>query len=125
MTKENIIDMLNGHKLISDKLNGEVYWNGGVFCVNDTGTEIPIDHNFVEWVHDGWHRKPEPKMRPMTHDEILGFIAHTPNIVVNKGDSEWVPSQYHEFIYHSSKYRWAYIDEKGNIGEPHKFEVEE
>ena len=70
--------------------------------------------------------KPEPKKRLMTRDEVLGFVAHNPHIVVRIHSLAWLPSL--NWVYPDSdinEYEWATITERGEIGEPHKFEVDD
>lgn len=68
----------------------------------------------------------EPKKRPMTRNEVLGFIAHNPHIVVKFGQQDARTSgAWNYFDTELEAFRYATIDEKGNIGEWSKFEVEE
>lgn len=70
--------------------------------------------------------KPEPKRRPMTRAEVLGFVAWNPHIVVRMcGYIRWAPAQQVSFDENSESYEWAEITESGQIGEPHKFEIDE
>ena len=63
-----------------------------------------------------------PTKRPMTRNEMLGFLASTSRIVVRTGTNEWqLPhglSSNIDLIAH----QWATIDADGNIGEPQEFE---
>lgn len=128
MTKENIIDMLDGHRLVSDEFGGEVYFDDDSTFTHDDvadGGASTIDQLSDMWKHDGWNRKTEKKTRLMTYNEALGFIEHTNNIVVRWQKNRWVNKGYYFFDGTDiDDYEWAEIDEKGNIGEPHKFEVE-
>lgn len=84
------------------------------------------DINCPEWLDDTDYRiKPEPKRRPMTREEMLGFVAHHPHIVVREfAEGAWMSAQCLGFS-HPANYKWATITESGEIGEPQKFEVEE
>ena len=128
MTKQNIIDMALGHRLVSAEYFGEIYFDDDYhFQHQDSGGMVTVVDQFSKmWDHDGWHRKLEKeKMRLMTHDEILGFITHNPHIAVKVDEQPWSPPGNFRFNLSIDRYEYAHIDEKGNIGEPHKFEVEE
>lgn len=68
--------------------------------------------------------KPEFKRRAMTRNEVLGFISNTAGIVIRFETSPWSVGGAWNYD-NICAYEWATIDAKGNIGEPHKFEVEE
>ena len=75
---------------------------------------------------DEYRIKPEAKRRLMTREEVLGFVAHNPHIVIRYDGWAWRQSA--SYIFPSidlDKYEWATITERGEIGEPHKFEVED
>lgn len=76
---------------------------------------------------DNWHIAMPPKKRPMTREEVLGFLANTPGIVVKNGGgaNDWAIPCFWAYNVSIDGYEWATIDAKGNIGEPHAFEVEE
>jgi hypothetical protein len=70
--------------------------------------------------------KPEPTKRPMTREEVLGFLANTPGIVTRYEENEW----HHPGVHRISesqldRYWWARIDARGKIGFPHRFEITE
>ena len=69
--------------------------------------------------------KPEPAKRLMTRNEVLGFVAHNPHIVVRNHGTKWDNAQKWEYNVSSDNYEWASITERGEIGEPHKFEVDD
>lgn len=69
--------------------------------------------------------KPEPAKRLMTRNEVLGFVAHNPHIVVRNNRLEWDSAHGWGYRCDIETYEWATITERGEIGEPHKFEVED
>jgi len=70
-----------------------------------------------------YERIPEPKKRLMTREELLGFIAWNPHIVVRIQDEPPQVSNKFNFIRDMQMYSWAPITEAGEIGEWNKFEV--
>ena len=69
---------------------------------------------------------PEPpakKMRPMTRDEVLNFLAERPNALVRIDDGPWLPSGAHGYR-DESRYSYCLV-ENGVRSEPRKFEIEE
>ena len=93
--------------------------NSGMFK-NDLG-QIKNVNSLASY---DWQIYQEPKTRPMTWNEILGFLANTKGIVV-RFDGPWALPSTYSFPFDGRFYEYAYIDEKGNIGEPKKFEVTE
>ena len=78
------------------------------------------------WYYPSWSIKPEPKKRPMTREEAMGFRLHTPGIVVRLDDGAWTLPESFVFSVSTLRYEWAIMDIKGRIIDgPHKFEVEE
>lgn len=69
--------------------------------------------------------KPEPAKRLMTRNEVLGFVAHNPHIVVRNNSREWASAHGWGYLCDIETYEWATITERGEIGDPHKFEVED
>lgn len=70
--------------------------------------------------------KPEPKMRPMTRDELLRFVTTTPGVVVRQYSGLVCPGQCHSFNNPDlGTYEWAQFQTDGTLGPWHKFEVEE
>jgi hypothetical protein len=72
-------------------------------------------------------RKKKSVMRFMTRNEVLGFVTNTNGIVSRTSGTgqPWVPSSCNGYHLSIDNYQWATIDNKGNIGEPQKFEIEE
>jgi len=77
----------------------------------------------VAWYYTDWSIKPEPKKRPMTREEIIGFCANTPGIVVRFDKGDWVLPRMISFSEDPSEYDWTTVDIHGHYGEPHKFDV--
>lgn len=121
--EEAIRAMLDGKK-VNREYWGElfIYYNinRGVF-ESSQGEGVNVN----DLTDSGWKIVPERKKRPMTRNEVLGFLANTSGIVVRIHKDEWRNSGYFYFDAKIKDYEYAYIDEKGNIGEPMKFEVEE
>ncbi|MHC1600410.1 MAG: hypothetical protein ACXQS5_06300 [Candidatus Methanospirareceae archaeon] len=107
--KRFVVDSIDGKNCIAVSLGDEhSYSNGGHV-------------SFLGWEH--YERIPEPKKRPMTRKEILGFIAWNPHIVVRIQDEPPQVSNKFNFIRDMQMYSWAPITEAGEIGEWNKFEV--
>ena len=80
---------------------------------------------FVD-VPEHYRIKPDPKTRPMTRNEVLGFLTNTRGIVTKYKNGEWQHPGVHRVpVFGSPEYVWAFITPDGVIGEPHRFEIEE
>lgn len=66
----------------------------------------------------------KPKIRLMTRDEVLYFIATTPGIVVRFPNSQARPAQYYPYSDTHEGVEWAYASPTGEY-EWRKFEVAE
>ena len=87
---------------------------------------LSIDEPDFNGTNMEYRIKPEPSKRLMTRNEVLGFVAHNPHIVVRYLGSTWGPSLSWSLSFENlDGYEWATITERGEIGEPHKFEVED
>lgn len=123
--EEAIRAMLDGKKV------RRVGWVGGGYCMYDTTYRKPFRYIIGDcneemkevWRYEEWEIVPEPKKRPMTREEVLGFIEHNHIRVSYKGN--WRDKYFWDIMGLIKDYEYAYIDEKGNISEPMKFEVEE
>ena len=93
-------------------------WDGEVFiCARVEGRGIN------SWQHAA--EIPTVKMRQKTREEVLGFIAHNPHIVVRVYNGDWDSAQSFSYSKHElSEYEWATITADGVIWEPRRFEVE-
>ena len=103
------------------------YVEGKAIQCRDT-EEAPWEDGEQWGFHDGYQYriKPEPAKRLMTRNEVLGFVAHNPHIVSRYCSSAWSPAQAWSYsLGDMEHYEWATITERGEIGEPHKFEVED
>ena len=127
MTKENVTDMLNGHRLINDTCEGEVYWNGAVFCWEIGGEIYSPGYELSKWKQYGWHRKPKPKMRPMIRNEVLSLFVKTPGIVVRYLEDPWdlPPKVTILYPYSIDKCEWGIMEMGEVVKGPFKLEVEE
>ena len=104
--------------------------NGGCIAVlRDMTKEQFLNHDASSVSYDGWkhhERIPEPKKRLMTYEEVLGFVAWNPHIVVRfMGGISSYPNIISGTLNGMSDYEWAPITEAGEIGEWKRFEVEE
>jgi len=86
---------------------------------------LSIDEPDFNGTNMEYRIKPEPSKRLMTRNEVLGFVAHNPHIVVRNHGTKWDNAQKWEYNVSSDNYEWASITERGEIGEPHKFEVDD
>ena len=124
MTKREMIEaVLAGKTVVNDE---------GDYMVYDEDECPPFSYKYKDgtlvsmgnsW-DDNWHIKMPPKKRPMTREEVLGFLANTRGIVVRRQGQDWLLGAGWAFI-DLREYRWATITPDGKIGEPHAFEVEE
>ena len=97
-------------KLIFDEQEGFIYHNGFEWQ--------PAAVGVVNW--EDWTIKEEP--RYMTRDEVLGFLANTPGIVVRHKDNVmWRLPGRPIFDNPIEEYEYATIDCDGNYGEPQEF----
>jgi hypothetical protein len=127
MTKREMVEaMLAGKTLTAKYPDSEGYWTeeyGPTFTVCGPSGEVPFGSDC--WDFD-WTIKPEPKKRLMTRDEVLGFIANTPGLLVKREGNEYQPASYwgyHEGVEYDL---YKIVDLQGNtIKGPCRFEVEE
>ena len=74
------------------------------------------------WDHYAEIGEESPEKRRMTRDEILGFLANTPGVLVRYRLGNWsLPAAMHgaeSFV----EYQWTTIDKDGIRGEPMEFE---
>ena len=76
------------------------------------------------WDYPDWSIKPEPKKRPMTREEVIGFCINTPGIVVRFDKVEWGHPGMMDYSWTPNDYDWAIMNIKGRIiGGPHTFDV--
>lgn len=127
MTRENLIDMINGHRLISDEIEGEIYCDRNIFYGEFNGVTSVLDQELSEWNHDGWYRKPEKKTRPMTRNEVLSLFVETSDIVVRYLEDPWdIPPEVTTlYPYSIDKCEWGIMEMGEVVKGPFKFEVEE
>ena len=103
-----------------------VLWSDEISCiaVNGDWEEEFLRDSVVRtryWQH--YEEVPKPKMRPMTRNEVLSFIAYHPHTLVKRLQDVWLLPAFFSFNNQLSDYEWASITEDGFIGEPRKFEV--
>lgn len=91
-----------------------------MFCNNGELHE-PMDS---VWEIEDWQILEEPKTRPMTRNEVLGFLAHNNGVVVRLYGDWQLPERF-SFGEVLDRYEYAHISEDGVIGEAKKFEIEE
>lgn len=129
MTKREMIEaMLAGKKLITSY--GSIAYfdeskSGHCFMFQSNDHDRPPEP-LMAWESNDWKIQEDPKKRPMTRDEVLGFLANNPYIVVRMDNDSWSLSG--QFYFHPENIEvceWATILRDGKIGEPHKFEVAE
>ena len=89
-----------------------------------------VIHSWSDWVGPfeagdtrKFRIKPKKTVRLMTRNEVLGFVANTPGIVVKVGSR---PENLGTLSFDSEiqDYKWATITPEGVIGEWKKFEKE-
>ena len=121
MTKREMAEaMLAGKTLVAKDLIYTAKWtdeHGFTFVYGD-GTSETMKRG---WDMD-WTIQPEP--RYMTRDEVLGFLANTPGIVVRYRHGNWVPKGYLPLSgpeVSKGDYEYATVDLDGNIGTPQEF----
>lgn len=126
MTKrEMIVAMLEGKTLETVYKEEAYFWpdapeNKSPFRYVADGNDEPME----VWSHD-WRIREEPVVLPMTRDEVLGFIAHAPGIVVRFKKSRWESAStwcWKEDESDIPVSEWATITPDGKIGEPHAFD---
>lgn len=66
---------------------------------------------------------PAQKMRPMTRDEVLNFLAERPNVLVRMDEGPWLLPGEHG-CRDISRYSYCLVT-NGVRSEPRKFEIEE
>lgn len=87
------------------------------------GRDEALDFETLAIDNPPWRIKEPKQTRPMTRDEILGFLANTSGIVVRCTPTDsWELPESMSFL-HSFDYEWATISYEGVIGEPMRFEV--
>lgn len=129
MTQKEMIEaMLAGKTLVRDDGNYKCWFDpdheDGPFIFQNGNNETECMLN--AWNLTDWKIQEEPKKRPMTRDEVLGFVTNTLGIVVMcKDDADSVGPWSFNYLSAIDRYRWAYITKDGKIGEWHRFEVEE
>jgi len=111
--------MLHG-KTLYNSVGDKAWWsNDGGFNRKRSDSVFVLSMTGDAW-DDDWEIKPEPLF--MTRDEVLGFLAHTPGIVVRyKGSTKWAPSGMLGFHNDIRDYEYATVDLDGNYGEPQEF----
>jgi len=103
-----------------------VLWEGNNGCTavqHDCETGFPNDGRLDTKIWNYCEEVPKPKMRPMTRNEVLSFIAYHPHTLVKRLQDVWLLPAFFSFNNQLSDYEWASITEDGFIGEPRKFEV--
>lgn len=118
--KEKMQAMLDGKVLECVDADGD-RWTGWYDEEKDDFVEKMdgVEESSPFIILKGWQLPHEP--RPMTREEVLGFVTNTPGVVIRVTGGELVPAQAVEFIYPVANYQWATIDKDGNIGEPREF----
>lgn len=103
------------------------YGNGATIETSDLDTGPWLKMESPDFNGSGlkYRIKPEPKRRLMTREEVLGFVAHNPHIVVRIDGDNWTTSGGWDFRQDIEHFEYAVITARGEIGEPHKFEVED
>ncbi len=76
-------------------------------------------------IYAHFERIPKSKKRLRTRDEVLGFIAWYPHIVVRFLNHKPQPPHRLDYVEPIEMYKWASITEAGEIGEWHKFYITE
>jgi len=126
MTIREMIDaMLAGKTLIRPNGATAYYDPDDETCVPwvYVGASMSLVSN--AWYYKDWSIKPEPKKRPMTREEIIGFCINTPGIVVRFDKGDWEHPGAMDYSGAPDDYDWAIMDIHGRIIDgPHKFEVE-
>ena len=112
-------------------------WNAGqikqvriVVAVLDNGWAIAVNQG-AEAIHAKgemfacvlWKHSEDMPENPMTRNEILAFLTHTPHIVVRVNNNAWqVPHGMSSDEPNGPLiHQWATIDADGNIGDPQEF----
>ncbi len=110
----------------ADHIERIVIWHDNKACVaisRDYEDAFLMGKSFFITRWDHCEEISEPKKRLMTREEILGFIAWNPHIVVRIQEKDPLISSRYTYINNIEMYSWAPITEAGEIGEWSKFEV--
>ena len=124
MTKKEMAEAMLAGKTLVTPYGSIAYYDEGLappFRFRGFGDDASAP--LVSWTRD-WTIKPEHKKRPMTREEVMGFLTNTPGVVARLCEGPWSFIAAFDFDGAIQDYQWAIITFDGKIGEPHAFEVD-
>lgn len=100
--------------------------DGSCLCVEQNHEDSFINNGvFTTCIWKHWKEIPNPKMRPMTRNEVLKFVLNNHHkLLIRVNNHSWSPALTLYYLADLSNYEYIFICELDNNERPKKFEVE-
>jgi len=123
--RKEMLDALLAGKTLRNKWSGKFlymdteYRNGPFVCDTGNGVIVRMESSWDEWSQ--YEIDERPVERPMTRDEVLGFITNTPGVKVAAGGTFHHPGMW-DYRSPVSEYTYVIVDINGaTIDGPKRF----